>query len=164
MTAANPDIAALGEPTWENCKRSVGNALRYWDRWCPDDGRVRAHFDNIVGHLEPAPDRDNVFWLDVVLSVNGVREAKDMAWRAFKLLPPTNKGKPQVFAPEYIAYCVAAAVHKLSVPVVARSANPEVHYAGAMEFAGWANIAAFVTWPDLLDEEGEQEEEVKSGT
>lgn len=136
-------IAWPPEPTWENAHRLVSGALRWWDKWCPDDGRPRIalaaaeayHSDPTEKHLQM-----------LMLSAEALERARDMASKGVRVHP--TKGTRMLAEPPGVALYAALALHRLIWPVLFPGMNREKEWAEAIENAGAANIFGFMYYGD----------------
>jgi hypothetical protein len=162
MSEIDEMIRSLEEPTWENAKRIVGNSLRWWDKWCPDDGRIAEGFEMVVRYVDE-PFHGGLLWLDITGVVIRTRKAFEMVRRTLTTEPKMVTGKVSPFNQVWIAYCVAEAVVRLQVALAGQSEHPEVHDKEAIQWAKAANLGAFVTYPNDWDLDEDEDEDEEAG-
>jgi glutathione S-transferase len=135
------------EPTWENVERLVGGALRWWDKWCPDDGRPAMAFEALKRHQnDPTLETDSALR----------RAARDLV-PSINMAAAAMAEKPMFASPEVAAYYAAQAVRWA---VVGKWPLPTKHnlnyWARAIDRAGMANLLGAMAYDD--DDEDESPE------
>ena len=137
------------EPTWENVERLVGDALQWWDRWCPDDGRPAAALDALKRYQTES----------TTTAYTALRHAAYGLHCSVQMAAAAMAEPPMLASPAVAAYYAVMAL-RWAIVVNPPQDVRDTRWRKAIDSAGIANLTGFMAYPDDDDEPEELQEAV----